>query len=959
MRILFLFGIAWKRLTSRGLLTLVFGLSSALALGIIVCVPVFADAVSQHIIRDELGLLRSDTHRSPFVIRFQAYPSARQPLAIADVSAYQQFLSRLVVREIDLPIAYAQTEIQSPRHDLRLPADHPTDAGRSADAILSSILSDADKKTSVDGVYVVVAPGVEEQIEIVQGAPFGEDADANTLAVWVRYDYALEMGLQVGDRYTIQNLNGWNAPQVPVRIAGLWEARDPEAKFWGYTEQIWYYEGILLTSRQEYERHLYPTIPGKVGLISWCFVLDERRMNLARGEHYVEGLATVQAQATAVLPGGIMSQDLSTRLLAGQARKNALTLILLSFALPLILISFCFMGIVSWTLNRSQARELAMLNSRGSGRLQIMALVLIETLILLALSLPVGLALGLFLARILGYSLSFLQFIRRSPLPVYLAAADWRLMLFVLALVIFTRLAPAWAAAKRTVVAQEREHVRPSATLDAARLLLMAFALAACYYAYQRLRTVGSLGLVSWQPGDPRHDPLLLIAPSLFVLTLPLVLVEGFLLFIRPLAGIGSLLPTMAAYLGLTDLGRDGRRYRLPMYMLILCLASGVFYASLARSADSWLLEHRRYAIGADLVLQPPPPVDENGEEVLLLTPWEELAALPMSTYEEIPGVARAMAVGNYTAVTSPAGRLLEARLLAIDRYRFPSVAYYRPDYAPTSLGTLMNLLAGEENALLMPRATAAELSLEPGSALRVTLIVGEDRLPFEFKLVGTFDYFPTMFPEEAPLFVANLSYLQTQTAGMIPHGLWVRLEPTADSETVSAEIRRRALQGLEETGNLPNILAEDRARLERVGLFGMLSVSFLAGALLAAAGFMLHTASTIQTRGIRYAAMRALGLDRGTILSALFIEYALTLGYGVASGIGLGIVAAQLYVPFIQVTEQAKVPVPPFIPLIDHEKIPWLATSMLLVMILAEGVVLVRLLRIRVFEALRLGAQE
>jgi hypothetical protein len=65
------------------------------------------------------------------------------------------------------------------------------------------------------------------------------------------------------------------------------------------------------------------------------------------------------------------------------------------------------------------------------------------------------------------------------------------------------------------------------------------------------------------------------------------------------------------------------------------------------------------------------------------------------------------------------------------------------------------------------------------------------------------------------------------------------------------------------------------------------------------------------------------------------------------------------LYVPFFPLSEGPTLPVPPFIPFVDWDATTWMAASMALALVVVEAVILVRLVRTKVFEALRLGTRE
>ena len=327
---------------------------------------------------------------------------------------------------------------------------------------------------------------------------------------------------------------------------------------------------------------------------------------------------------------------------------------------------------------------------------------------------------------------------------------------------------------------------------------------------------------------------------------------------------------------------------------------------------------------------------------------------------EGVPGVEAAMPVGEYKASIVAGDSYIPGRLLAIDRSRFPRIAYYRPDYSAQPLGELMNRLAATDDGMLVPASIAEGVHLSAGDRLRVNVVIEEqEQHTFEFALVGTFDYFPTMFPGQGAVFVANLDYLQLETSGLVAYGVWVRAAPGADVAEIKRAIISRSGATLEPVGDLPTALAEDGARLERVGLFGMLTISFVAGALLAAAGFAVHVSAAMRKRGVRFAVLQALGVSRGQVLGTLFLEYAVALAYGLLAGSGLGALGARLYVPFYQIVETRDAPVPPYFVLIDGRRGLELAGLVAVALIVAQGMALLRLLQSHLFETLRLGMHQ
>ena len=227
---------------------------------------------------------------------------------------------------------------------------------------------------------------------------------------------------------------------------------------------------------------------------------------------------------------------------------------------------------------------------------------------------------------------------------------------------------PAILAMRYSVVTFEQQNARRSTAMSAVRVLLLMFLLAITAYGYRQLDQRGILGLSGWQGEDPLGDPLLLLAPTLYLFTAPLLASEVFALLMRPLALIGRWLPSVTGYLGFLSLGREGGQYRTPTYLLVLCLSLGVFYASLAKSADIWLVDRLQYQVGADLTFEP------GVNEETGLTQNDMAWLLPASEYMELEGVAEATRVGEYAARVPGFGRSgsgARTRLLGVERLYF------------------------------------------------------------------------------------------------------------------------------------------------------------------------------------------------------------------------------------------------------------------------------------------------
>ena len=148
-----------------------------------------------------------------------------------------------------------------------------------------------------------------------------------------------------------------------------------------------------------------------------------------------------------------------------------------------------------------------------------------------------------------------------------------------------------------------------------------------------------------------------------------------------------------------------------------------------------------------------------------------------MDEYLEFPGVTAATRVGRYAGSTELGGALRTGVFLGVDRADFARSAFWRRDFAAQRLGTLMNNLAVTPNGVLIPSEFAGRLGLRTGDTINVTVITGGQRNPLPMKIVGTFDLFPTWYPEQdGPLFVGNLNYLFEEAGNQYPYEVWLNL---------------------------------------------------------------------------------------------------------------------------------------------------------------------------------------
>jgi len=923
--------IALKRLWSRPGQALLALLGVILALGLATSVPIFSQAVDLVILRGELNKLSSATGRPPFSTRIYILPSRRKPLALEDCEQLGTHIADTLSSEVYLPLKQMVMQVESSGMMLQPQADD-TRYG--------------EEQAYLGTVSLAFLADVGRRMELVAGEPLNNGSSEGELEVWMHTRLASEMGVHVGEAFEVASILG--GIRLPIRVGGIWQARDAADPFWWFQDPDSALRDMLLVRRGDYITHVQPYLPSKTGFAMWYIVLDDSKILPQRAGVYTTGFERAIAVINKYLPGAQMDISPLEPLEHFQRRATIMMTLLLGFSIPAMGFLLYFLALISIIIVRWQQRETAIMVSRGLGRGRIFSIALVEGLILIGVGYPLGIGAGLLLARLMGYTLSFLSFVSRPPLPLSLNGLNVGLILAALSASLVARLWPTLRATKHSVVAYEQAHSRPVRKPFWQRYFLDLLLIIPTAYAYRQMGQWGALGLlVQESTSELYKDPLLILVPTLFVLTASLLSMRIFPLMMRLADWPSAASPWVSLHLTFRQLSRQSLQYVNPLLLVIAALSLGTYLASMAASLDQWLLDRIYYPVGADVTFEP----FVDPERGVLGEPW----ALPMSEYLTIPGVQKATRVGDYpAAIPVPGGQPVRGRFLGIDRLDFPAVAWFRSDFTLVSLGELMNRLALHPDGILAPRSLLGAAHLDVGNKLELSVVMGEVQLTTSFTIVGVYNYFPTVY-EDRPTIVGNLDYLFSQAGGMFPYHVWLRVEPNVDGAVLFDAVESKVVEAIRRRDARALIKAE-QDKMERVGIFGTLSIGFLAAAVMAGIGLLVYNYASLQERFFRFAVLRAMGLAGRQLISQVVLEYCVLTLYGAGNGVLIGVIVSRLFVPFFRVTGEKVLPLPPLLPMIAGDRILRLAAGFVVAMILAQVIVVAIGMRRGLFQVLRMG---
>ncbi len=935
-----LVGLSLKRLGHHPGITLLALFGIALAVGLVTSAGFFAQAVDTVILRQELDKLSQMTGRPAFSTRVYFFPSPRKPMTLEAAEQMGYHVADTLSSEVGLPLKHTGLQVESGSLMLAAQPDDTRWAG---------------ERKYLGNINLVYVAGIRDHMEIIAGDPLDEGASGETLDVWMHAYLAEKMGIHVGEKFNVAAT--LNDVPIPVQIRGIWRARDPKAPYWFNNPDIGLRESLLVR-RQDYIARVQPTVPSGTRFAAWHIILDERKVLPANARQYASGLQRGLAVINKYLPDAKLDMSPLEPLEKFVQRQTTLTTTILAFNVPAFGFLLYFLILTSAIIARWQRRETAILVSRGMGASGVLGFTLVEELLLFFAGFPLGIGLGLWIARLMGYTDSFLSFTTaRPPLPVSLHGMNLVLTLSSLGVALVSRLWPAAAAARQSVVEQEREHTRPIRSPFWHRYYLDAMLILPTAYAYQQLLDKGTLAmLVQDRPEDLYRDPLLILVPALFILTATLISMRIFPVVMWLMDRLASATPWIVPHLALRQLGRQSQSYVNPMLLVITSLALGIYTLSMAASLDQWLIDRMYYRVGADVAFEPALPQRDNGPaEPAAGAEWIPLPG----EFLDLPGVQAVTRVGDYRAeIRVGTGNSIRGRFLAIDRLDFPRVAWFRDDLADEPLGGLMNRLAAAPENILVSEQFLRENHLQIGDRLTIGVRLDDlTKVSSTFIVAGTYRYFPTVYEDQITV-IGNLEHLFSFFGATFPHQIWLRVAEGTDGKTLLAAVPKKGVEAVRQR-DARALIAEEQARMERVGVFGTLSVGFLAAAIMAAMGLLLYSYASLRERLYRFAVLRAVGLLRRQIVGQVILEYSTLTAYGAVAAVVIGSLASQLFIPFFRITSERGVPLPPLLPVIAQDRIVPLAVAFASAMVLMELAVVAVALYRRLFEVVRMGDQE
>jgi len=970
MQLLALTRLALQRIFSQLGLMLCLLLGIAVAVALASAIPTFSDAVQLRLLRDRIEARAQGTEKQypPFAFMLTFLGSGNKNIEYADYLRDDQVVQQQLPGVLQLPITRTTRYV----HTIRLsmfPAQ--------AEPATNSQPPTASRIKQVGSGKLSTITGFMDHIEV-----FGERPKLRAdgvIDILIDNEWANQIAANVGDRYELfaPAEKGQQPERLQVQVSGIWAATDPEDEFWFY-DAANFKDGFMITQEQ-YEQQVVPFLKRETEFALWYYVTDGSNLNPETGTALLQRLSRFEIDLAKQRDGLDIRVSPESALRSFVRGANELTLLLVIYSVPLLAAALYFISMVAGMVVQRQAAEIAVLRSRGASAMSIATLYIIGGVLVGSVALLIGLGAGLGLASIMTQLRSFLVLSDAAALPVQFSPQTLRFGIAAGIIGALASLVPALNAARKNIVAYRTDSARNNRAPLWQRAFLDVILLVASGYLLNQMRISGGIvPIISRQIGataNPFADPVRFLAPVLMLAACALLLARFFPYVMRFLAWLAGRLPVNTSILlALRSLARAPGIYIGPLLLLIFTVGLAVFSSSIAHTLDQHLFDSAYFRVGADVRMV------ENGESsqrtstvgVLGGTvggsedgvPEDQPEALyyvftPVEEHLRIPGVRNATRVGTYEAKVQSQAAPSNAFFVGIDRSNYAQIAYTRPDFTPQTLGNMMNLLAQNRSAVLVPESFLGKNRLRIGEPLRMNVATLVGSVPVTLTIAGTYNLWPydySLIKKDATMFIGNLDWFFEQAGTELPYDVLL----ATDTKLTDRATRERATTlgyNVVKINNARDLVDAAQALPERQGLFGLLSAGFIAASMLTIVGFVLSALISFRARAIQLGILRTVGLSVAQMGTYITLEQLVLIGLGTAAGSGLGLLISQLFIPFLQVGGSLVTSIPPFAVRIAWNDLLYIYIAIAAALVFALVIMLALLRRLKAFEAIKLGA--
>lgn len=915
-------------------------LGSILLIATVTSYPMYRNAVFNRMLQDELSEAYETSGKWPTVINNHLVSDAKEHGAdILELEKYATGLyDRLEVKEAMTVFYYVM-------------------AGQKA----SRLVPREDDK--IEKLRLAYLSGLGEHVKLIEGRLYSESglSDDGAIEVVVTQATMLKMGLVVGEKIRIDGIRNLDGSTPVVEIVGIIERQERDDPYWqmntdSIREMYFMNEKLFRDTFLTEDGLGYSFVCETYSLMDYTAITSTQTRKLiadSKAEYRSEHEITLSPLTYVEVLENYQSGE----------NRISVTLFILQVPVMLLLVAFLFM--LSGQMFELEKNEISVLKSRGSSKSQIFFLYLMQSMLLSAGGLVLGLPLGSVFCRILGSANNFLEFGIRKRLFV---AYTPEVFLFALGgafISVLIMTLPTLKHARLSIVHLKQSKATGKRSWWEKCFLDVIFLAIAVYGYYNFHKNADSL-VLSALKNEPL-DPLLYVSSSLFILGAGMLLLRLQPVIVGFFFLLGKRHMGPASYASFRETIKNGRKQQYIMLFLILTVSLGMFNAVSARTIVKNTINNTDYLTGADIVMQEP---WEDNSSYLKYDPSLSLEFYEPDTakfahLEDIKGYTKVY-VEEQAYVSIDSRNKQSVKVMGIHTKEFGQLVELSDELLEKPYYEYLNELAVMPSGVLVSKNFRDILGYRVGDFVPFTNTQG---VTIYGQIADFIEYWPGYSPTkhdlaldgevttgENYLIVANLTALQQQW-GMRPYQVWIRLNDDKDAsafyswlDRYDVKLKSYSILTKEEDKAIENPLLQ--------GMNGVLTMSFIVMVILCAVGYLIYWVLSIRSREMMFGILRAFGMHKEELFHMLVNEQIFCGIYSILAGIGIGTVAYKMFVPMLQMAYSSTAQVLPLTMVVNASDILGLYAVVGGMMFVCLFVLAIIVNKLNITKALKLGEE-
>lgn len=843
---------------------------------------------------------------------------------------------------------------------------------------------------------------IEKNMDIVSGRMYSDKRDGDVYEVIVSKSNFNNRSMQLDRVYTFKT-NSSKPVLLKAKVVGVYEPKAESFNYWYNLNEV-FTDSMFMSPqvfRNDFINEKNATV---ITSASYLYDLDFYKVTISKMGNYVSAhnsqVTYLKSQQDINHLQWEYNAPIVEILINYFAKTAALRNTMWVLNAPVIIMLAFYLYMVSRLIVEEDRNEIAVFKSRGCHPFQIFTRYVIESGLIVGISLIIGPPLGIFISQMIGSSNGFLEFVSRTKLELHLLPNAYFYAIIAGLFFMITVLLPAYMATKNTIVQHKHKKAR---TKKSSPLL----------FIFYLLLLVASLGLLyfykqinAFMPqGEGQIDSLQYFISTMFIVSCGLIFLTIYPKVIKFFFWLFKRILPPSLYASMVQVSRSGGDNRFLMLFLIMTISLGVYSANSARIINVNVEDTAKYQSGTDIKVKPYWGIKDN--IVVVNTPQitkDKASTLPTAqlpkkiadvNYEDFKSISGIQSITKVFRTDNARVNIGRNNgnsysIMAIEPSKFADVAYLRDDLNNKQLSEYTKLL--KDGTAIISRQVATGNMVEVGNFvtldakekkiygnsikpnLKEPIIVkvggdiqvnfdglqlGEFQNPPYLKVVAIVDFWPAELQSSSKdsdgLIIVSYDYLMSLSPEQkLPYEIWMKKNPDTTSKQIYDSIQTKGIK-IEELTDFTKVLNDKKNDSLLMALNGAFSMGFVATMTVSFIGFLIYWIMSIRKRQLQFGILRAIGVTRGKMTIMMLWEHLMTSGVAVLAGMYIGSLTVKLFVPLLQNTYHQNIVLPLRVVSNVTDNIKVYATVVL--MILAGIFILGRFIaKLKINEAVKLG---